>query len=136
MKFSKILRSHDSKIFITWFLVTWFFNWSVKWPRSSDQGEDPGGFVALLSLHVSMFYKTVFHFLEHFWNMNMVSRELNGFNLIGLQWLHHCLTISSSHFSLFILENFRKWWKSCQFRAKTCCFCDFYEKHEKSEHVV
>ena len=44
-----------------------------------------GGFVPLLSLHVSMFYKTVFHFLEHFWNMNMVSRELNGFNLIGLQ---------------------------------------------------
>ena len=75
--------------------------------------------------------KQFFHFLEHFWNMNMVSRELNGFNLIGLQWLHHCLTNSSSHFSLFILENFRKWWKSCQFWAKTCCFCDFYEKHEK-----
>ena len=103
--------------------VTWIFNWFVKWPRSTDQGEDPGGFVSLLSLHVSMFYKTVFHFLvifNIFWNMNMVSRELNGVNLIGLQWLHHCLTISPSHF------RFHPWKvpKMAKSRAKKWCFCN------------
>jgi len=48
---------------------------------------------------------TFWSFLNIFWNMNMVSRELNGLNLIGLQWLHHCLTISPSHFSLSFLNS-------------------------------
>ena len=57
-----------------------------------------------LSLHVSMFYNTVFHFLEHFFEHAVVSRELNRPNLIGLQWLYHCWKNSSSHFPLLSLK--------------------------------
>ena len=70
----------------------------------------------------------------------MVSRELNGLNLIGLQWLHHCLTISPSHFSLSFLNSSENGENLEPKNGVFVMWGDFYEhfRHEKLnfEHVV